>query len=62
VILAAAIVAVVTLVRLWIAAVAPLVPDEAYYWIWSHALASGYLDHPPMVALWIPPTSGGWAR
>ena len=31
----------------------PLAPDETYYWIWSHALATGYLDHPPMVALWI---------
>ncbi len=31
----------------------PLSPDEAYYWVWSKALAPGYLDHPPMVALWI---------
>ena len=31
----------------------PLSPDEAYYWVWSRALATGYLDHPPMVALWI---------
>lgn len=31
----------------------PLLPDEAYYWVWSRALAPGYLDHPPMVALWI---------
>jgi 4-amino-4-deoxy-L-arabinose transferase-like glycosyltransferase len=30
-----------------------LAPDEAYYWVWSRALAPGYLDHPPMVALWI---------
>jgi 4-amino-4-deoxy-L-arabinose transferase-like glycosyltransferase len=45
--------AVLTLVRLWVAAVTPLAPDEAYYWIWSRALAPGYLDHPPMVALWI---------
>ncbi len=42
-----------TLVRLWVAAVTPLAPDEAYYWVWSRALAAGYLDHPPMVALWI---------
>src|ERR1700677_5133360 len=42
-----------TLVRLWVAAVTPLAPDEAYYWVWSRALAPGYLDHPPMVALWI---------
>ena len=25
--------------------------DEAYYALWSHSLALGYLDHPPMVAL-----------
>ncbi len=35
------------------AALLPLAPDEAYYWVWSRALAPGYLDHPPMVALWI---------
>jgi 4-amino-4-deoxy-L-arabinose transferase-like glycosyltransferase len=39
--------------RLAVAAAAPLTPDETYYWIWSKALAPGYLDHPPMVALWI---------
>ncbi|MBV8913305.1 MAG: glycosyltransferase family 39 protein [Acetobacteraceae bacterium] len=42
-----------TAVRLLVAAAAPLSPDEAYYWVWSRALAAGYLDHPPMVALWI---------
>jgi 4-amino-4-deoxy-L-arabinose transferase-like glycosyltransferase len=42
-----------TLLRLLVAAVAPLAPDEAYYWVWSRALALGYYDHPPMVALWI---------
>jgi 4-amino-4-deoxy-L-arabinose transferase-like glycosyltransferase len=31
----------------------PVSPDEAYYWVWSKALAPGYFDHPPMVALWI---------
>jgi 4-amino-4-deoxy-L-arabinose transferase-like glycosyltransferase len=36
-----------------IADIAPMAPDEAYYWVWSKALAPGYLDHPPMVALWI---------
>ena len=45
--------AVLTLLRLIVAAVAPLAPDETYYWVWSHALAAGYVDHPPMVALWI---------
>ncbi len=39
--------------RLAAAACVPLSADEAYYRVWSHALAPGYLDHPPMVALWI---------
>jgi 4-amino-4-deoxy-L-arabinose transferase-like glycosyltransferase len=42
-----------TALRLMVAATVPLAPDEAYYWIWSRALAPGYLDHPPMIALWI---------
>jgi 4-amino-4-deoxy-L-arabinose transferase-like glycosyltransferase len=41
------------LARLVAAWLTPLSADEAYYRIWSHALAPGYLDHPPMVALWI---------
>ena len=44
---------VLTAIRLWVAARLPLSPDEAYYWVWSRALAPGYLDHPPMVALFI---------
>ncbi len=50
---ALALLAGVTLIRLIVAATAPLSADEAYYWVWSRALAPGYLDHPPMVALWI---------
>ncbi len=50
--------AMLTLVRLVVAATIPLSPDEAYYWVWSRALAPGYLDHPPMVALWI--RAGTW--
>jgi 4-amino-4-deoxy-L-arabinose transferase-like glycosyltransferase len=42
-----------TAARLAVAAILPLAPDETYYWVWSHALAAGYLDHPPMVAFWI---------
>src|ERR1700729_2468964 len=37
--------------RLVAAAFTPLTFDEAYYWTWSKALAGGYYDHPPMVAL-----------
>ena len=39
------------LLRLVAAAWTPLTFDEAYYWMWSKALASGYYDHPPMVAI-----------
>ena len=51
--LAAVALAALTLVRLVVAATVPLSPDETYYWVWSRALAAGYLDHPPMVALWL---------
>src|SRR5947207_2515039 len=37
--------------RLVAAAWTPLTFDEAYYWMWSKHLASGYYDHPPGVAL-----------
>ena len=50
--------ALLTGVRLGVAGFTPLSPDEAYYWVWSRALAPGYLDHPPMVALWI--RAGAW--
>ncbi|CAH0154621.1 glycosyltransferase family 39 protein [Roseomonas sp. CECT 9278] len=45
--------AALTALRLVLAAVLPLAPDEAYYWVWSRDLQAGYLDHPPMVALFI---------
>jgi 4-amino-4-deoxy-L-arabinose transferase-like glycosyltransferase len=45
--------AALTAIRLTVAGLLPLSPDEAYYWVWSRALAPGYPDHPPMVALWI---------
>jgi 4-amino-4-deoxy-L-arabinose transferase-like glycosyltransferase len=43
----------VTALRLGAAALLPLSPDEAYYWVWARDLQPGYLDHPPMVAAWI---------
>jgi 4-amino-4-deoxy-L-arabinose transferase-like glycosyltransferase len=43
----------VTGLRLAVAAVVPLAPDEAYYWVWSRVLQPGYLDHPPMIAFFI---------
>ncbi|MBI0535073.1 UDP-phosphomannose--protein mannosyltransferase [Roseomonas sp. KE2513] len=42
-----------TAARLLAAALLPISPDEAYYWTWARDLQAGYLDHPPMVALWI---------
>lgn len=36
--------------RAVVAACAPLAFDEAYYWRWSKSLATGYLDHPPLIA------------
>jgi 4-amino-4-deoxy-L-arabinose transferase-like glycosyltransferase len=44
-------VAALVVLRLVAAAFTPLTFDEAYYWMWSKALAGGYYDHPPMVAL-----------
>src|SRR3954447_16711529 len=51
--LAVALLAGLTGLRLLVAAATPLSADEAYYWVWSRALAPGYLDHPPMVAVWV---------
>jgi undecaprenyl-diphosphatase len=47
--------AVVTLARCIGAARLPLYSAEAYYWLWSHHLAAGYYDHPPMIAwtIWL---------
>lgn len=39
--------------RLLLAAFVPLVPDEAYYALWAQGLSAGYVDHPPMIALFI---------
>jgi hypothetical protein len=37
----------------WQACFSQLIPDEAYYWLYSQNLAWGYFDHPPMVGLMI---------
>src|ERR1700751_3273438 len=44
-------IAALVVLRLVAACWTPLTFDEAYYWTWSKALAGGYYDHPPMVAL-----------
>ena len=45
--------ACLTAFRLWAASHTGLIPDEAYYWLWSQSPLTGYYDHPPMVARWI---------
>jgi len=40
------------LFRFWLAAVAPVTADEAYFILWGRTPALGYYDHPPMVG-WI---------
>jgi len=39
-------------IKIILAVVMPLSPDEAYYWFWSKHLSLSYFDHPPMVAYW----------
>lgn len=48
--LAVAITVVAGIARLVVGARTPLFPDEMYYWEWSRRLATGYFDHPPMIA------------
>lgn len=38
------------IIKLVVAYFLPLLPDEAYYWVWSHNLQLSYYDHPPMIA------------
>jgi 4-amino-4-deoxy-L-arabinose transferase-like glycosyltransferase len=49
--LALAITIAAGVIRLIVAALTPLFPDETYYWEWSRHLAPGYFDHPPAIAL-----------
>ncbi|MEO1767223.1 ArnT family glycosyltransferase [Thiobacter aerophilum] len=52
------------LLKLVLAAVAPMSGDEAYFLIWGREPALGYYDHPPMVgwllALMLPFSEAGW--
>ena len=47
---ALAVVVLVTLFRLWYVTCLDLVPDEAYYWVWSKHLALSYRDKGPAIA------------
>lgn len=49
---ALAILAGLTLFRLWYVTRIELVPDEAYYWVWSKHLAASYRDKGPAIA-WV---------
>jgi dolichol-phosphate mannosyltransferase len=45
-----ALLAVLTVAKLFLAARIELIPEEAYYWTYWKFPALGYFDHPPMVA------------
>jgi dolichol-phosphate mannosyltransferase len=47
-----AVLIVLTIAKLWFAAHAELLPEEAYYWTYLQHPALSYFDHPPMVA-WV---------
>ncbi|HZE96728.1 MAG TPA: glycosyltransferase family 39 protein [Planctomycetota bacterium] len=42
--------AVVAVVRLAAVLVVPVLPEEAYHWLYAKHLDIGYYDHPPMIA------------
>ncbi len=44
--------------RLWLAAVAPITADEAYFILWGRHPALGYYDHPPMIGWLLAPLAG----
>lgn len=48
--LALVVVALAGLVRLVLAGLVPLLPDETYYWEWSRRPAASYFDHPPAIS------------
>ena len=39
-----------TCYRLWFITQMEMVPDEAYYWLWSKPLAASYRDKGPAIA------------
>ena len=50
---ALAVVLIAGAIRLIVAGLTPVFPDETYYWDWSRHLQTGYFDHPPLVAFLI---------
>src|SRR3981081_3433272 len=49
----AMLVAALTALRVIYASVVDLRTDEAYYWTWSKENVLSFLDHPPLIALFI---------
>ena len=45
--------AIVFLINIIQSSFTELLPDEAYYWVYSQHMDWGFFDHPPFVALWI---------
>ena len=52
-VMAALVVAAMTVLRIVYASAIELRTDEAYYWTWSKEAALSFLDHPPMIAWFI---------
>src|SRR5215217_3462094 len=48
----AMLVAIACLLRVAAMVFVPLIPEEAYYWMYAQHPAMSYFDHPPMVA-WV---------
>ena len=46
-------IAVVLLVKLYLAYTLPVNSDEAYFYLWGKYLDYGYYDHPPMIGWWL---------
>jgi 4-amino-4-deoxy-L-arabinose transferase-like glycosyltransferase len=44
---------VAALLRAVLSSLVPLLPDETYYWLWTHRIEAGYFDHPPGIAFLI---------
>jgi 4-amino-4-deoxy-L-arabinose transferase-like glycosyltransferase len=52
-VVAALVIAAMTVLRIVYASAIELRTDEAYYWTWSKEAALSFLDHPPMIAWFI---------
>ncbi len=51
-----------TILRLSLAAIAPLLPQEAYYWTWSRFPDWSYFDHPPLASYGIALTTAAFGQ